>query len=392
MPIPLSIRCYAPGANGVPSTATPIPIDLGWRTDNYTHTISDRYGFESMALSFKCSLDEVTDWLQNGLMRSVVVYGPDAQIVWEGYLETISASVGQKKASLSLKNMANYVRFLWTFAGAVGNGLPGDTAATPTTASLLSQSLYGRKDYLGNLPKVYKTTVDAACAKTLATLSFPRSAAPTSATTGMLGDITLDLTFAGWYATLDWNIVSNSSLTNTATNTQLIATWLPSVGATNAFLSTNYSGITYTGPLMPEFVAHFSTYKQVVEKLLQVGDSSNNTVAYGVYENRVFNAVTSAAATPSVVTYRENAGSGQIFDAYGNVVQPWDVRPNAMSEIAQLLDVSPATGATDASARKYVGRVTCAIQGNSIGCTLEPSGAGGLDALIAAYPAMYWGN
>lgn len=391
MPIPLSLTVYERGAAGVPSGTAPI-ANLQDRAGSYTHTISDHFGFESCRIPFACTLDEAMDWLQNGLMRSLIVTGPDAQIVWEGFLETITVTIGQKKASLSLKTMANYVRFLWTFAGPVGNGLPGDTAATPTTASLLSQSLYGRKDYLGTLPKVSSTTVLAACAKTLATLSFPRSAEPTTATSGDLGDITIELSFAGWYATLDWNIVSNSSLTNTATNTQLTATWLPSVGATNAFLSTDYSGITYTGPLMPEFVAHFSTFKQVIEKLLSVGDSSNNTVAYGVYENRVFNAVTSAAATPTTITYTEDAGTGVITDAHGNTVAPWDVRPNAISEVAQLLDIAPPTGATDAAARKYIGRVTCAIRSDSVGCTLEPSGAGGLDALIAAYPAAYWGN
>jgi hypothetical protein len=385
MPIPLSLILYERGTSGVPS-ASSLPItDLGWRADSYTHTISDRFGFESCRVAFRGTADEAVDWLQNGLMRSLIVSGPDAEIVWEGFLETITVTLGQKKASLSLKPMANFVKILWTSI----QGLPGDTTITATTASTLSQSLYGRKDYLGTLPKVFVGAVNAAGAKALNALSLPRSTESTTASTGDLGDITIELTFAGWYATLDWNLASNSSGSTTITNTQLTATWLPSFASVNAFLSTDYSGITFVGPTLPEYVAHYSTYKQVIEKLLSAGDSSNNTLAYGVYENRTFRAVTSAAATPTVITYQEDAGSGQVLDAIGNVVAPWNVRPNAMSEVVQLLDSGPPSGAIDAAGRKYVARVTCSITRDSIGCTLEPSGASSLDALIAAFPAAY---
>lgn len=386
MPISLSLAVYERGANGVPTTT--LVTDLRGRASSYEHSISDRFGFESCRIAFVGSLDEATDWLHNGLMRGLIVSGPDAETCWEGFLETVAVTIGQKKASLSLKSMANFVHILWTTI----QGGPGGTTATATTASLLSQSFYGRKDFLGSLPKVESTQVLNALAKTLATLCMPRSAESTSARSGSLGDITIELTFAGWYATLDWNLVSNSSNVNTLTHTQLTATYLPGIASINAFLSADYSGITYTGPYMPEYVAHYSTYKQVVEKLLSVGDSSNNTLAYGVYEGRRFQAVTSAAATPTTITYQEDAGSGQIQDAYGNVVQPWDVRPNAMSEVRQLLDVGPPTGAIDAAARKYIARVTCSISSDAIGCTLEPSGAGSLDALIAAFPASFFRN
>ncbi len=394
MGIPLNIICYGRGDNGVPSTAAPLP-DLKERIDSYQHSISDHYGFEACTVSLHVSLAEAIDWLQNGLMRSLIVTGPDAEICWEGFLETITVTVGQKKASLSLTNMANYVRILWTFAGATGNGSPGDTPIVPTPGSAaeanmnLSRSLYGRKDYVGALPKVYKAVVDNAGLKILNRLCFPRSAVETSAMTGALGEITLELSFAGWYATTEWTIVSNSSAVNTATDAQLKTIYLPGLIATNPFLSTDYSGITYSGPLMPERVSPIQTYKQVFDRLLKVGDASNNAIAYGVYENRTFQAATSAEATPTTISYQEDAGTGVILDTYGNEVKPWNVRPNAMSQIVQLLDVAPVNGAIDAAARKYVSRTTCSIQGDSIGCTLEPGGAGGFEALVAAFPAYF---
>ena len=385
MGIPLNIQCYAPGAGGVFSTAYPLP-DLKDRVDGYQHSISDHYGFESCTMSMHVALAEAMDWLRNGLMRSLVVTGPAGEICWEGFLETVTVTVGQKKASLSLKNMANSVYFLWTTV----EGTPGNIPSTPTTASQLSQALYGRKDYLGALPNALSSTVAAAAARILALLCFPRSAESTTAQTGGIGEITLELSFAGWYATLDWLLVSNNSVALTATSTQLTATYLPGYATINAFLSTDYSGIAFTGPSMPAYVPNFSTYGQVIKRLLSVGDTSNRTLTYGVFENRTFLVAPSAANTPTVLTYQEDAGTGIILDAYGNVVKPWNVRPNAMSQVVQLLDTTPVTGATDSAAVKYVSRVVCGIQGDNIGCELEPSGAGGIDAILAAFPNPGW--
>lgn len=387
MSIPLNIQCYGRGDSGVPSTAYPLP-DLKDRIDSYQHTISDHYGFESCTLSMVASLTEASEWLRNGLMRSLIVYGPAGEICWEGFLETITVTIGQKKASLSLANMANNMRYLWTTL----QGTPGDTPIPATTASLLSQSIYGRKDYVGSLPKVTAANVISAGAKTLNTLCFPRSSDATDAVTGGLGEIVLELSFAGWYTVLEWAIVSNSSTLNTITNTQLSSTYLPSYAAINAFLSTDTSGVTFTGPLSTEYVAHFSTYRQVIDRLCGMGDSANSPLAWGVYEDRRFQAATSAAATPDTITYVEDAGAGIIVDAFGNQVKPWNVRPNAMSQVTQLLDSAPVSGTIDAAARKYVARITCGIQGDSIGCTLEPGGAGGLDALVAAFPPTFFYN
>lgn len=377
MPIPLTVQVYGRGTAGVPSTTFPLP-DLRDRIDSYTHTISDQFGFESLALSFRCALDEVMDWLQNGLMRSVVVYGPTGRICWEGFLETVSVKVGRKQASISIKDVANHVVILFTYQ----DGSQGLGAASDNT---VSQSIYGTKHRTVTLRNSTLLIASNAATTLGNLLAFPRSHESTDASTGDLGDITIDLTFAGWYAALDWCLLSNYSRTNTASHTQLSTIWLPNFAAINAFLSTDYSGITFTGPTLPEYAGSYITYKQVIEKLIAppLGDTSNQQIAWGVYENRRFCAVTWAGATPTTLTYLEDAATGVILDRYGNTVDPWDVRPNAMSQVTQLLDTGPPTGSVDAAARKYVARVTCAIQGETVSCTLEPSGADPVAAFIA---------
>jgi hypothetical protein len=84
------------------------------------------------------------------------------------------------------------------------------------------------------------------------------------------------------------------------------------------------------------------------------------------------------------ITYFERLGDANVYASDGGIVPPWDVRPNAMAQVTNLLDVSPVATAPDAAARKYVGRVTCTISGNQVGCTLEPSELDSVETRLAS--------
>lgn len=375
--IPLSIHIYDRGAAGVPSSS--LFTDLRGRADRYEHTISDRFGFESMSIGMHATKGEINDWLNNGLMRGVKVYGPDGVVVWEGFLETISATLGQKRASVSLKNMANRVRTKYTLE------IVGTPKTTSTLQNTTSQALYGIKDRVVSMSDVLDLAATTANQRTINSIALPRSSEPTTAKTGSVGDLNLQLNFAGWYATLDWVFVP-SSFDGSGGNTVqiLIADLLASAASINAFVSTDSSKIIAMGYSLTNFVKSETTFRQQLDKYLSFGDSASTQTAWGVYEDRVFQTALWAGATPSTTTYREDARTGAVYDAYGNMVDPWDVRPNAMSEVYQLIDVGPTSGAVDALARKYVARVVCSISGNSVGCTLEPTGGGDLERTMAA--------
>lgn len=385
--IPLRIQVYERGVAGVPTTSW--LTDLRGRAKSYEHTISDRFGFESMSVSMRAAEDEINDWLQNGLMRSVKVYGPDGSTVWEGFLETISATLGQKRATLSIKNMANRVRTKYTLE------VKGTPKTTATVQSATSQSLYGIKDRVASMSSVLDLAAATANQRMLNSLALPRSSEPTAAKTGSAGDLNLQLTFAGWYTTLDWVFVPSTfdgSIVNTVQ--ALIADLLTSAAGINAFVSTDASNIPAFGYSLSNNVVSETTFRQQIDKYFGLGDNNSTQMAWGVYENRVLKGALWAGTTPSTITYREDARAGEVFDAYGNVVAPWDVRPNAMSEVSQLLNVGPTSGAVDAAARKYVARVVCSINGDSVGCTLEPTGGGDLERTMAVFggrSSVIWG-
>lgn len=362
MPIPLSLNIYERGAGGIPTSQY---VALPTLPNRYQHTLSDRFGFESMSFSIPVSLDVAQDWLSNGVMRSVKVFGPDATVCWEGFLTTISASIAQKRASASLERMANRVRCKYTTVL--------DTPGTTSTASnTTSQALYGIKDLAVPLDKATSTEAGYKRDRVLAEKAFPRSADASEAKTGAQGDVTLELQFSGWYATLEWLMYSNSS-TSTSSATTQVGTMLGTIAATNAFISASTLDIAALGRTVSGYAEPETTYRQGIEKLLGYGDTSGYPLTWGVYEDRVFRVAQWAGATPTTVTYYEVAGDSFVYTANGLRVAPWDVRPNAMSVVRNLVDVAPVSGAVDAAARKYVGRVTCSIDGDSVGVSLEPS-------------------
>lgn len=369
--IGLRATIYQRGAEGEPSSS--IFGDISSRVESYTHTITDQFGFESMQVSLRVTLDEAIDWLNNGLMRAVVVSGPDAETVWEGYLNTVSAQVGQKPVTLSLDGMTNRVRCMYTTV----LGTPGATAAVDSTPS---QLLYGTKDRVVPLDVSNATAAGYRATIVLAALAYPKSREATLAMTGAQGDITLTLSFVGWYGTLEWLVTSNSATSTEVTSTQ-VGTLLAAYG--NGFLSISTARIITTGISSPQKIEANTTYREAIEDRLKLGIGTY-PVVWGVYENREFYVQRWAGEVPDTVTYYERLGDSNIYTPSGGIVQPWNVRPNAISQVTDLLDVAAIALAPDAAARKYVGRVTCTISGDQIGCELQPSEMDSVEVRLAS--------
>lgn len=366
-----SITIFERGAAGIPTTT--YVTDLRARVDSYQHTSSYQFGFESMTCSFIATLEEALDWLARGLMRSVVVYGPDGEIVWEGYLNTIEAQFGQERRSLALDGMANRVRVRYTT-------VLGTPATTSTGGSTASQGIYGVKDSALSLAESDSTEAGHYRDAMLADLAYPVSGPSANVTTGDMGEIRLTLSFVGWYGTLDWVLTSDTSTTKTSTTTQ-VGTLLSDIAGVNAFISTATTHIVSSGITAVEFIADDTPYRGKIESLLKRGNGTN-PYAWGVYEDREFYADVYAGATPTTITYRRPIGTSDVYNNGGALIRPWNVRPNAMYEVTELLDISPVSTAPDTAARFYVARTTCAISGDTVTLTLEPKDSTDLATIL----------
>ena len=372
----LQINVYE-RTGGIPST-TLLAAALQDRISDYSHTLDRHIGFETMTCSFACTLEEALDWLANGLGRSCEVSGPDCEIVWEGVLETIEAQIGQERRSVSLREMANRVRARY-------QTVLGTQGARPTASTFFedadSIARYGKKDLalaIGNTSD--NTEADNYGAVMLAKLKDPLAAPSSTAASGDLGPIRLTLSFAGWYTTLDWLLASNTSTTKTATTTQLV-TLLTAAAAINNFISTSTANITASGVAVGEYIDPDTTYRSKIESLMSFGNGTQ-PYAWGVYENREFYAAPWAGASPGAVDYQRHLGESDVLDSAGAPVAPWMVRPDAMYQVIELLDVAPVATQQDAAGRFYVARVTCSIGEGLISVQLEPEQSSNLEAVL----------
>jgi hypothetical protein len=390
--IPLNIPVFERGASGIPTTT--LADDLTGRIESYEHTIAATIGFESMRCNLtteefaKVDVDEAVDMLSRWLGRSTVVTGPDAETVWEGFLTQIDADFGQGETrSIGLDAMANRINVRYTTV----LGTPGSTGTASDTAS---QALYGVKDAVLSLPGT--STATAALnfrAKELARRKNPRMIPSTQIQRSKEdnapvapGTARISLTWAGWYTTLGWVLTSRTDTSTEATTTQvgaLIGTSAPGIGATNAFLSTSTTLIVASGISDTRKIEADTTYRQKIEALLGQGNSAGERLAYMVLEDRKLTVRQWAGATPNTVTYRRDLGDPNVYDATYGLVEPWNVRPDAIYEVRDLLDIGPVTTAADAAARLYVERVVCSITPEGTNVALEPQASDSFDAMLA---------
>lgn len=377
MLIPFTINVYERGASGAPTVNQ---IDnLARCVQQLDWTISDQFGFESATAQFTGTPDDAMVWFGR-LGCNCVIFGPSAERCWEGQLVEAQVTMGQEQHSRSLEGMANR----WDVRYTTVNGV---SLALGVSSNTDSTGIYGTKDDIATLDGVNSTEATNIQAQILAAKAWPVRRPASEIATGLdAGQISITLRFAGWYDTLAWIMTSRNDSTSEATTTQLgdlISASGVGIGVTNAFLSTLTTRITASGINASRFIAENTTYRQKIEALLSQGNSSNQRLAWGVYEGRQFVVEAWAGATPSTLQYIRWLGSGVITNPAGGIIDPWNVRPNAMYQVSNFSDSATRSAEQNGTGRYYVARVQFRIDANGYSVSCEPTDVDDLSARLA---------
>lgn len=343
-----------PGAAGVPLTiANVLAFPLAGKVRSYTHTISAMGGFESASVVIPITDDDEYGYWCDQLFCDAVMIGPDAEVVWNGYLTRVTLRVGSKARSRGLDSMANRVNVRYTT-------YLGNQTTTGTSSNSGSQARYGVKEAILSLNETSSTHAQNVRAQYLAAHAWPEFEPTTTIDPAdRHPGYELELEFAGWYQTLAW-LTTSVTTTSTAVTTTQVGTLLTSYAATNAWISTDTSQIVASGISETQYIAPDTTYTAAIERLLSAGNGTNR-YAWGIYENRRFRANVWAGATPTslATVYLGDLGRGTIYQNGGMVqVAPYNVRPDAIYLERDLLDITMIGSQPDAAARHYVERVT----------------------------------
>ena len=371
IPIPLTTIVYDRGAAGAFTWSN--PVSLAGRLSSYEDSIEARGGYKALRVSFRCSAAELKEWLDAGLLRGMRSYTPRGRLRWEGVLVELKATIGPIVITRSLENMANVLLVSYgSDAGGTGN--------TATFSSPTSIAEYGTKMLQADL----STTTAAGAANwaevELVKAAWPQRSREISMDTDSGGDIAVELRAVGRYELLDWVLTSNTSTTTTATNTQATAL-LTAYNLVNNWFSTSAADVVATGHSDTEYIDPYTSYKEKLETLLSQGNSGKQALAGGIYEGGTLTVKVWAGATPSTVAYYRDARDKTVRDPYGNIVDPWDVLPDAMAEDVAILGMAEDAAAIATETREYIARVGLRIGSGGVDLTMEP------DTLSTTSPA-----
>jgi len=374
-----TIAIYDRGAGGAP---TAILVDnLARAAESLEWTISDQFGFESARTQFTGTPDEGVGYFGR-LGCGVVIYGPGAERCWEGLITEVVITAGGESHSRGIDGMGNRWNVRYTTS-------LGVSLATGTSAETDSSAVYGVRDQIASISGSTSTGAQALRAQLLAARAWPVRHPSSEVTTGAdAGTLTIGIGMSGWYDTPGWVQTSRTDTSNDVTTDQvidLIAASGVGIGVTNAFLATTSARITASGISDTMFIEADTTYRAKIEALLSQGNSAGSRLAWGVYEGRQFVVEPWAGATPSTIHSVRWLGSGLITNPQGGIIDPWNVRPNAMYQVAELADGATRSVEQDGTGRYYVARTSFRADGSGMGVRCEP---GEVDDLTARFARL----
>ena len=117
---------------------------------SYTHTVSAFGGYDTASFTLNTTQTEAEDWLENGLMRDVKVFGSALDTVWEGFVDEIRITVGPLTATMGpLLDVANKVAVLYT---PLMHGAGGEVSGSQTLSAWQEDTTIN--DFYGTMPKI----------------------------------------------------------------------------------------------------------------------------------------------------------------------------------------------------------------------------------------------
>jgi len=296
-------------------------IDISNRHIGYSHVIQADGGYWTASFTIDGNQQSIEDWIENGLARHVTVYGPGLQIVWEGFVDKLSASLGSLAVTRgALSDIANRV---WsTYA-------PSDTATTIPTIGVqdttgssqdtTSQAKYGIWEYVQSGGSVPLAEVTAMQDTYLAEHANPITSQTLG---GQGGSPNVRIECRGYSQLFNQYYYQNlASGVDDLTNKLIdIIDYDP-----NGIFSSSNADITANTLSVPTYEDQNRMAWSAIKELLAAGDANDTRHLFGVYANRRIEYA--PMSDELAYTERLHDPARRIETPAGVWVKPWEVLP-----------------------------------------------------------------
>lgn len=302
--------------------------------ENENYSITANVGFDRASFSMRGSPEDLRKWFRAGLARDVTWTAPDGRQAWNGFVNSLTLTIGASRRVRSLNDLANRAYYVYTAL---------DTSTTPPTAGAQttitqndtdSQTQYGIKTI--TVSGGEKTTT-AATTDTAAILAdSARIWEDGSDNFRGGGDPRLQVDMLGYAWMLDWFNYSNAG-GGTIDRDALIK--LIVAADPNSILSADLTRIDANTEEVEQYRDGSRAGWSMVQEVGQAGANSARWVS-GVFENRKLTYKQAegldssgdelAANKHSIITRSLYDAGERFFDRAGRELQPWQIRPDRL--------------------------------------------------------------
>lgn len=302
-------------------------------TYNYKHTIDAIGGFDQASFDVALrSVDEMQQFLDQFLANRVAIYVDNpAEAIWEGFNNRLSFNAGGTQYSISLDQMANRVRCVYTILAT-----SPQTTQSAVNDDTSSQAIYGIKQEQIDLGFMQAGTgVTIVRDTVLAQRAFPK----TSMLPSQGGNNLLHVECLGFYHTLTWEDHRQGTTGNVQIGNKVDAILGGLVNGTTFFDNADLTETDANAQTIDQSMIRGETAWDALMKIQEFGDTLNYFVM-GVTPT-LFSTGTRRfyyrQANNSIVYTARQSDGLRIRNLYGQLVDPWRVRPDAGIRVSDAL-------------------------------------------------------
>lgn len=295
---------------------------LNGQIDSYTHEVRRIGGYWSASINIKVNIQEMRDWLENGLCRHIKVVNQSQQTVWEGFVDSVSSGLGAvtvQVGPLITRDFANKVKMRYSVADyTLSPPSVGVTLTTAPAENTVSQRKYGIFERILTGSDMNQTLATTLRDSWLKEHSFPKVTINTSSGQNILEPV-VTINCLGY-----WHYLDAWTYTNSTTGVINASEKIKDIFASdpNEIFSTNYGQVEENTTQVPAQETEDRTPTPILQDIVSLGDNLRNIYMLGVFEGRKVK----YRPIESKISYIQDI-DGLVKSRFHQPVYPWDIRP-----------------------------------------------------------------
>lgn len=312
---------------------------LAKMVNSYNHTKNANGGYVSAEFNLSANPEVVNDWLEDGLMRHVEVYGPTQ--VWEGFVNEIEIAYGSLMSVRRgpVMEISNRVKVVYqTVSYDTNPPIPSSPGETDYANHSDSQEIYGVLETILSMGETTETLAEQGRDVYLDEMAWPETSPDNISLPASGGGLSITVRCLGYSALLEryvYNQTAVSGYLNASDKVEDILQADPNTLFGNTNLSTNTLQV-------PAYENDNAPAGGLIKTIADLGDSSDNRWLFGVYNQ--FEVVYAVAPSTHEYQLRLSSTQASLEDGYGNPIPPWMAQPGKWLLITDLLPIKPVPG------------------------------------------------